>query len=134
MDPAAAADVATPAAPPEAAATASLRDIVRDSGEYARALGQLVAGEAELAKVNLIRILVVALLVPAIAAGAVLSLDALFAALLFRWMQDWSLAIGSVAFANLAVLACALWLLRSWWRTLSLPRSRAALASLWERP
>jgi hypothetical protein len=133
VDPAATADVeARPA--PEAAATATLADVVHDSAEYARALGQLVASEAELAKVNLVRILIVALLLPAIAAGAFLSLDAFAAALLFRWMQDWSLAIGAVALANLVLLAGSFWALRSWWRTLSLPRSRAAFASLWERP
>lgn len=135
MDPAAAADVEAKVAPaPDPAAAATLRDVVRDSAEYARALGHLVASEAELAKVNLVRILIVALLLPAIAAGAVLSLDAFFAALLFRWMQDWSLAIATIALVNLALLAGALWVLRSWWRTLSLPRSRAAFASLWERP
>jgi uncharacterized membrane protein YqjE len=135
VDPAASADVEAKAAPaPDAATAATLRDVVRDSAEYAHALGQLVASEAELAKVNLVRILIVALLVPAIAAGAVLSLDAFFAALLFDWMQDWSLAIGTVALANLALLAGSLWVLRSWWRTLSLPRSRAAFAGLWERP
>ena len=135
MDPAATADVEVKAKPaPAAAAAATLGDVVRDSAEYARALGHLVASEAELAKVNLVRILIVALLLPAIAAGAVLSLDAFFAALLFRWMQDWSFAIGTVALANLVVLACLFLALRSWWRTLSLPRSRAAFASLWERP
>jgi len=135
VDPAATADVEVKAKPaPEAAAAATLGDVVRDSAEYARALGHLVASEAELAKVNLVRILIVALLLPAIAAGAILSLDAFFAALLFRRMQDWSLAIGTVALANLALLAGLFWALRSWWRTLSLPRSRAAFAGLWERP
>jgi len=135
VDPAATADVEAKATPaPHTAAAATLGDVVRDSAEYARALGQLVASEAELAKVNLVRILIVALLLPAIAAGAILSIDAFFAALLFRWMQEWSLAIGTVALANLVLLAGLFWALRSWWRTLSLPRSRAAFAGLWERP
>jgi len=135
VDPAATADVEAKATPaPDTAAAATLGDVVRDSAEYARALGQLVASEAELAKVNLVRILVVALLLPAIAAGAVLSIDAFFAALLFRWMQEWSLAIGTVVLADLVLLAGLFWALRSWWRTLSLPRSRAAFAGLWERP
>jgi len=135
VDPAATADVEAKAPPaPDTAAAATLGDVVRDSAEYARALGQLVASEAELAKVNLARILIVALLLPAIAAGAILSIDAFFAALLFRWMQEWSLAIGTVALANLVLLAGLFWALRSWWRTLSLPRSRAAFAGLWERP
>jgi len=135
VDPAATADVEAKAPPaPDTAAAATLGDVVRDSAEYARALGQLVASEAELAKVNLVRILIVALLLPAISAGAILSIDAFFAALLFRWMQEWSLAIGTVALANLVLLAGLFWALRSWWRTLSLPRSRAAFAGLWERP
>jgi hypothetical protein len=135
VDPAATADVEAEAKPaPDTAAAATLGDVVRDSAAYARALGQLVASEAELAKVNLVRILIVALLLPALAAGAVLSIDAFFAALLFRWIQDWSLAIGTVALANLVLLAALFWALRSWWRTLSLPRSRAAFASLWDRP
>ena len=132
-----AADTATPAAPaadPIAGASASLHTLVRDSGEYARALGQLLASEAELAKVNLLRILAIALIVPAIAAGAVLGFDAMFAALLVHWMGDWAWAIGAVALFNVLLLACAFALLRAWWRTLSLPRSRAAIAALWERP
>lgn len=109
--------------------------LLHDSTEYARALGQLVASEAELAKVNLTRILIVALLVPAIAAGAVLAVNAWFAAVLASWLKSWPLAIGAVALIDVGALAGALWLLRGWWRTLSLPRSRAALSSLWgEKP
>jgi hypothetical protein len=137
VGPATATDAAAEAAPApttNAPASASLSEIVRDSAEYARALGQLVASEAALAKVSLARIFVVALLVPAIAIGVVLGLDALLVALLFRWTSNWSIAIAIVAAANIALLLLALWLLRSWWHTLSLPRSRAALASLWERP
>ena len=128
------ANTAAPAPDPIAGASASLHTLVRDSGEYARALGQLLASEAELAKVNLLRILAMALIVPAIAAGAVLGFDAMFAALLVRWIGDWAWAIGAVALFNVALLACAFVLLRAWWRTLSLPRSRAAIAALWERP
>lgn len=116
------------------ATAASLRDLVRDTGEYARTLGRLVASEAELAKINLTRLLVVGLLVPAIAGSAVLALEALLITLLARWLGDWALATGLVAAANLALLGAALWLLRGWWRSLSLPRSRAAVTSLWTRP
>jgi hypothetical protein len=110
---------------------ASLAGLARDSSGYARALGQLVAGEAELAKTNLTRLLVVALLAPAIAAGSVMTLDAMLAALLMRWLHAWTWAIGIVAAANVALLLTSLWLLRTWWRSLSLPRSRAALGRLW---
>jgi uncharacterized membrane protein YqjE len=108
--------------------------LLRDSTEYARALGQLVASETELAKVNLVRIAIVALLVPAIAAGAVLALNAWLAVLLSEWVNSWALAIGGVALIDVAALAFSMWLLRGWWRTLSLPRSRAALSGLWEKP
>ena len=134
MDPAAAPAADATTGSTAAAASASLADLVRDSSEYAHALGQLVASEAELAKVNFTRLLIVALLVPAIAGGGVLAIDALFAALLDHWLHDWVVAIATVATINLSLLGTALWLLRSWWRSLSLPRSRAALASLWEHP
>jgi len=108
--------------------------LLHDSTEYARALGQLVASETELAKVNLVRILLVALLVPAISVGAVIALNAWLAALLARWTSSLPIGIGVVALVNIALLALSIWLLRGWWRTLSLPRSRAALSGLWEKP
>jgi hypothetical protein len=134
MDPAAAPITPETANAAAGAPSSVVSNLLRDSTEYARALGQLVASEAELAKVNLTRILIVALLVPALAGGAVLALDAWFAALLAHWLPGWIPAIGAVALANVAALALSLWLLRGWWRTLSLPRSRAALSSLWEKP
>jgi hypothetical protein len=36
-----------------------------------------------------------------------------------------------VALLDIAALLGLLWLLRSWWRTLSLPHSRQALTRLW---
>jgi hypothetical protein len=122
-----------PAAAP-ADGSASLANLVRDTGEYARTLGVLVAREAELARINLTRLLVVGLLVPAIAGSAVLALEALVVTVLARWFGSWIIATGLIAAANLALLATALWMLRDWWRSLSLPRSRAAVASLWTRP
>ena len=123
------------AAPAAGDSTASVvGKLLHDSTEYARALGQLVASETELAKVNLVRILLVALLVPAISVGAVIALNAWLAALLAGWTSSWPIGIGAVALVNVAALALAVWLLRGWWRTLSLPRSRAALSGLWEKP
>jgi len=123
------------AAPAAGDSTASVvGKLLHDSTEYARALGQLVASETELAKVNLVRILLVALLVPAISVGAVVALNAWLAALLAGWTSSWPIGIGAVALVNVAALALAVWLLRGWWRTLSLPRSRAALSGLWEKP
>ncbi|MGH8122178.1 MAG: hypothetical protein ACREPT_05355 [Rudaea sp.] len=119
------------AAQPEDGATLSdLSAIAQHGTQYARAWGALLISEAALAKVNLVRILVLMLVVPALALGALLSIDALLATLAQRWLQDWNLAICSVFLLNIAALLGTLMLLRSWWRSLSLPHSRAALARL----
>ena len=131
METAGAPSADNPAGAVDAELAASLGELARDTSSYAHALARLVACEAELAKINLPRLLVVALLAPAVAVGTLLALDALLAALLMRWLSDWTWAIASVAALNVALLATALWLLRSWWRSLSLPRSRAALARPW---
>ncbi len=107
---------------------ASLTDVAQHTAEYARAWGSLLINEAVLAKANLVRLLLLALIVPALALGAALSIDALLAALVHRWLQDWSLAVCAVLLLNIAALLGTLMLLRNWWRSLSLPRSRAALS------
>jgi len=112
---------------------ASLGDLVRDAGDYAQALARLAALEAHQAKVSLPRLLIVALLLPAIAVCAALAIDAGAATLLAAWLHDWTWAIGLVAAANVVLLLGALQLLRSWWRALSLPRTRAAIAELRRR-
>ena len=114
------------AAPAEGGA--SLTDVAQHTAEYARAWGSLLINEAVLAKANLVRLLILALIVPALALGILLSIDALLAALLHRWLQDWSLAVCGVLSLNMVALLATLMLLRSWWRSLSLPRSRAALS------
>jgi hypothetical protein len=134
MEPAATPAPTSATQPPGDPTASVVSKLLHDSTEYARALGQLVASEAELARVNVTRILIVALLIPAISGGAVLALNAWIAALLASWLQSWPLAIGLVALLDGAALLGALLLLRGWWRTLSLPRSRAALSTLWEKP
>ena len=109
-------------------AEASFVALAKDTAEYARAWGSLVVSEAALAKVNLVRLLVLALVVPGLALGLLLGIDALLAALAFPWLQDWSLAVAAVVLVNLGLLLVVFALLRQWWRSLSLPRSRAELS------
>lgn len=111
---------------------AELRQLAHDVAAYARALGYLVLSEAALAKVNLVRLLLLALAVPAIAFGILLGVDALLAALALRLLGDWILAVVCVLLVNAGLLALTLVLLRGWWQSLSLPRSRAALARVIE--
>lgn len=115
----------------DGAADPSLVDLARNTTRYARAWGDLVVGEAALARINLGRMLVVTLFIPAIAVGIVLGLDCVLGSLLYRLLPDWTVATGGVVIVNLALLFGALRLLRHWWRTLSLPRSREALTRLW---
>jgi hypothetical protein len=72
--------------------------------------------------------LLLALAVPAIVFGILLGVDALLAALALRVLGDWTFAVVCVLVVNVALLLLTFVLLRRWWRSLSLPRSRAALA------
>jgi len=110
---------------------ASLASLARNSTRFARAWGNLVASEATLARVNLGRMLLVTLFIPALAVGVVASLDGVLAGLLHHVVADWTIAFVGVAVFNLILLFFVLLVLRRWWRTLSLPRSREALTRLW---
>lgn len=122
----------------ESAATApvseeiSITELAAHTSAYARAWGGLFLSEASLAKQNLLRLLAVALLIPAIALAVLLCLDALLAALIHGWLQNWIIACGIVFLLNTGLLLGMFWLLRGWWRTLTLPRTRAALSRLME--
>ena len=123
-----------PTQPPSAAdgaADPSLADLAQNTTRYVRAWGVLVAGEAALARINLFRLLLLALFIPAIAIGIVLGLDGVLVGLLYRLIPDWTIAMGAVALINLGLLVGVLVLVRRWWRTLSLPRSREALTRFW---
>ena len=113
---------------------ARLAEIARLSGEYVQSWTLLLASEAGLAKVNLVRLLIVGLLFPAVAFAAIVAIDGFGAVLLQRWLESWILSIGIVAALNILAVFGMLWMLRSWWRTLSLPRSRAALSNLLAKP
>lgn len=123
-----AADAADAPSSEPAEPRAELRRLAQDAAGYARALGHLALSEAAVARINLVRLLLLALAVPAIVFGILLGVDALLAALAMRLFSDWTLAVVCVLVVNAALLALTLVLLRRWWRSLSLPRSRAALA------
>ena len=117
--------------PTDADAERTLFEVARDTSSYARAWSRLLASEAALARRRLAYIALGALLLPALAFGIVAAVDAALAALLFEFAHDWLLAIGIVGALNVVALLGLLWMLRSWWRTLSLPLSRQALTRLW---
>jgi len=121
------ADPVSAAAPHEPGVT----DLARDAIAFGRAWLNLVAGEAALAKINLFRLLLGALLILAVAIGLIASIDAVAAVLLFVLCGNWLIAVVSTAILNVVLLVVLLWLVRSWWRTLSLPQSRQALSRLW---
>ncbi|MEP6939700.1 MAG: hypothetical protein ABI846_08045 [Rudaea sp.] len=121
-----------PAQDAPAAGDIELTRLARDAGADARALGNLALSEAALARINLVRLLLLALAVPAIVFGILLGVDALLAALVLRLLKDWTFAVASVLIINAALLGVTLLLLRRWWHSLSLPRSRAALARVVE--
>lgn len=111
-----------------------LTDLAHEAAEYAQAWTRLAASEAAHARVNVLRLLLVGMLVPAMAAGVVVGADALATALLQSFLNSWRLATAIVAAANVALLLGMLWLLRAWLKSFSLPKSRAALSRLWSSP
>jgi uncharacterized membrane protein YqjE len=117
---------------PPVAEEISLSELAAHTGEYARAWGNLFLSETALAKTNLLKLLLVALLVPAVALSVLLCLDALMAALLHGWLQNWIYASAIVFLLNALGLLAMFWRLLGWWRTLTLPRTRAALSRLME--
>ncbi len=121
-----------PETPPQAEQRVS--DLARETAGYASAWLQLAVDEAALARANLVRLLVVGLLVPAMATGVIVGLDALGTALLQNLLHSWSIATAIVSALNIVLLLAMLWLLRRWSKSLSLPRSRAAFNRLWSAP
>ncbi len=114
----------------EPAPTASLGAVAHDTSQYVQAWSALLASETRLARNSLVRLGLAALLIPALALGICITLDAFLVALLHRLLQDWSSCLAIVLFTNLLVAFGLLSAMRHWWRNLSLPRSRAALVHL----
>jgi hypothetical protein len=121
----------TAAVDPPPGPDSAIAGLARHGVDYARAWGDLVVNEAALAKVNLYRLVIGTLLVPAIAVGVIIGLDALLAAAAFELLHHWMLAVGSIVLLNVGLLFGLLRMLRAWWRSLSLPQSREALIRLW---
>lgn len=119
--------------PGEADVAAKLGELALDTSSYVRAWSALLSSETRLAGASMLRLAFALLVVPAIALVICATLDALLAALLQRWLQDWSSCIAIVLCFNLACLYGLLLAMRAWWRDLSLPRSRAALVQLFKR-
>jgi hypothetical protein len=128
------ADHAAPSPPQEHIPdAASLRDLAHDTTDYVRVWSSLLASETRLARISAVRLALAALVIPALALGICISLDAFLVAVLNRWLHDWSGCIAVVLFFDLAALCALLLAMRRWWHNLSLPRSRGALTHLLER-
>jgi|SRR5882724_797284 len=108
-------------------------DLAHDTSDYVRAWSMLLVSETRLARASVVRLTFAALIIPALMLGICITLDALVAAVLDRWLRDWSSCIAIVLLANLVGLYSLLLGMRRWWRNLSLPRSRDALAHLLQR-
>lgn len=115
----------------EAAAPADVATFSRDAAAYLKAWTRLLSSEAAVARINLTHLLIGALLVPAIAFATLVAVDAVLATLVFAVLPHWLVAAAIVLAVDAAALILVLRLLRSWWRTLSLPHSRQALTRLW---
>ena len=125
---------AAPEQAPTAAGTAyKLGELAHQSIDYARAWSDLFACEAELARISANRLLFAFVWGCFFVFGIVVSGNALAAALLNRWLQDWASALALTLLLNFAVLFGLLLAMRGWWRRLSLPRSRRALRELMQR-
>jgi hypothetical protein len=116
-----------------APASASIGAVAHDTSAYVQAWSALVASETRLARVSLVRLGLAVLILPAIALGICITLDAFLVAVLNRLLSNWSSSIAIVLFTNLVAAYGLLIAMRHWWRNLSLPRSRGALALLLER-
>jgi hypothetical protein len=116
-----------------AGAAHGLGDLAHYTGDYVRAWSELFAGEAQLARVCVNRLLLAAVWACFLVFGIVIAGNLLTAAMFERWLQDWASAIALTLLLNFVVLVGLLLAMRTWWRTLSLPRSRRALRHLMQR-
>ena len=111
----------------------SLGDVAHDTSQYAQAWAELLVSETRLARASIARLVLSALIVPALALAIAITLDALIVSILQRWLIDWSSCVAIVLLLNLGGLFGLIFAMRHWWHNLSLPRSRGALSQLLER-
>jgi Putative Actinobacterial Holin-X, holin superfamily III len=127
-------NLSTPTPPDDTAAPSpSLGDLAHGTSDYVRAWSALFAAETQLAGRSAVRLVLAALVIPALALGICITLDAFIAALLARWLHDWTLCIAITLILDLTALGLVLLAMRRWWRNLTLPRSRDALARMLQR-
>ena len=121
--------------PPTLGADGSARisDLAHHTGDYVRAWSDLFAGEAQLARICVNRLLLAAVWTCFLVFGIVVAGNVLTAALIERWLHDWASAVALTLLLNFVVLVALLLAMRSWWRNLSLPRSRRALRELMQQ-
>lgn len=127
-------DQQSPPAPQSAPVdAASIGDLARDTSAYLHAWSELVISETRLARASLVRLAFAALVVPALVLSICVAANALGAAVLNRWLGDWSSSLAIVLSLDVVGMGVLLWAMRRWWRNLSLPRSREALTHLIQR-
>ena len=116
-----------------AGATPRFADLAHYTGDYVRVWSELFADEAQLARICANRLLLAAVCACFLVFGVILAGDVLAATLFERWLHDWAIAVLLTLLLNCLALFALLLAMRSWWRNLSLPRSRRALRELLHR-
>lgn len=114
----------------DSAPAASIGAVAHETSNYVQAWSALVMSETRLASASLVRLGIAALVLPALALGIFINLDAVLVAVINRVLHEWSVSLAIVLFANLLGAYVLLLAMRRWWRNLSLPRSRDALTQL----
>ena len=112
---------------------ARISNLAQHTGDYARAWSALFADEAQLARICANRLLFAAVWACFLVFGIVIAGTVVSTVLLERWLQDWASAAALTLLLNCLVLLALLLVMRTWWRNLSLPRSRRALRELMQR-
>jgi len=110
-----------------------ISDLAHHTADYVRTWSELFSCEAELARISAQRLVSATLWVCFVLLGVIVNSNALTAAVLNRWLQDWATSFALTLLLNFLVLVALLLAMRQWWRRLSLPRSRRALGELLER-
>jgi hypothetical protein len=113
--------------------SARISDLAHHTGDYVRAWSDLFAGEAQLARICVNRLLLAAVWTCFLVFGIVVAGNVLAATLLERWLHEWASAVALTLLLNFVVLVALLLAMRSWWHNLSLPRSRRALRELMQQ-
>lgn len=120
--------------PGDAGAEPSLAGFASHALDFAHAWGNLLAGEAALAKSNAVLLVAGVVLLLTLLLTTFVAVDAVIAASVFALLPNWIVATASALLVDVAAMIALLLLLRGWWRSLSLPQSRAALKRLWRTP